>query len=229
MTSPIPIWPKAAPPVPRDEAHKEGSAFLLKVLHALIPPVALIIAVLGSILAGVATPTEAAAVGAVVATLLVGIRVQEMQLQDHVGDNMLASNGSLIGRPFITATKKPRGCDSRSFRRANCFEGEISIGSDIVRHDAWWPEWRPLPTVYAKVSIRIIQGASITASRDAMAFSVLTTSASSDSWSVITTDTGSPGARPRCRTDSMETSWSRKMAAISAKTPGLSTTVNRTQ
>ena len=47
-----------------------------KVLSALVPPIVLIIAVLGSILWGVATPTEAAAVGAVGAILLAGYRVK---------------------------------------------------------------------------------------------------------------------------------------------------------
>lgn len=41
-------------------------------LQALIPPLVLIVAVLGSILAGIATPTEAASVGAVGALLLAG-------------------------------------------------------------------------------------------------------------------------------------------------------------
>jgi len=44
------------------------------ILQALVPPILLIVAVLGSILAGIATPTEAAAVGAVGATLLAGYR-----------------------------------------------------------------------------------------------------------------------------------------------------------
>ncbi|MTI16902.1 TRAP transporter large permease subunit [Rhodobacteraceae bacterium RKSG542] len=48
-----------------------------QVLHALIPPIALIIAVLGSILVGIATPTEAASVGAVGALLLAGYRLNE--------------------------------------------------------------------------------------------------------------------------------------------------------
>ncbi len=48
---------------------------MLQVMRALVPPVALIVAVLGSILAGVATPTEAAAVGAIGATLLAGLRL----------------------------------------------------------------------------------------------------------------------------------------------------------
>ena len=43
----------------------------------MIPPIVLIIAVLGSILAGVATPTEAAAVGAVGAVVLAGMRLEE--------------------------------------------------------------------------------------------------------------------------------------------------------
>ena len=57
----------AAPPV-------EGGADWGKILHALLPPLFLIIAVLGSILGGLATPTEAAAVGAVGATFLAGAR-----------------------------------------------------------------------------------------------------------------------------------------------------------
>ena len=45
-----------------------------QVLHALVPPLLLIVAVLGSILGGIATPTEAAAVGAVGALLLAATR-----------------------------------------------------------------------------------------------------------------------------------------------------------
>ena len=48
---------------------------LRRLSHALIAPIVLIIAVLGSILVGVATPTEAAGVGAIGATLLAGERL----------------------------------------------------------------------------------------------------------------------------------------------------------
>ena len=58
--------PAAAPPM---EAH-DDVALGTKVLGALVPPALLITAVLGSILAGLATPTESAAVGAVGATVL---------------------------------------------------------------------------------------------------------------------------------------------------------------
>jgi len=46
-----------------------------EILSAIVPPVLLIFAVLGAILGGVATPTEAAAVGAIGALLMAGIRV----------------------------------------------------------------------------------------------------------------------------------------------------------
>lgn len=59
--------PKKMPVVPKEEL---GEVQWGKLLGSLVPPLALIIAVLGSILAGYATPTEAAAIGAVGATLL---------------------------------------------------------------------------------------------------------------------------------------------------------------
>ena len=45
------------------------------ILAAIVPPILLIFAVLGSILGGIATPTEAAAVGAVGALLMSGARL----------------------------------------------------------------------------------------------------------------------------------------------------------
>jgi TRAP-type mannitol/chloroaromatic compound transport system permease large subunit len=65
-----PAW---SPAVPRDEM-EAGDTFR-RVTHALVAPIVLIVAVLGSILAGVATPTEAAGVGAIGATLLAGERL----------------------------------------------------------------------------------------------------------------------------------------------------------
>ncbi len=52
------------------EGDLQAEHILLRSLKALIPPLLLIVAVLGSILTGAATPTEAAAVGAVGAMLL---------------------------------------------------------------------------------------------------------------------------------------------------------------
>ncbi|MEO1199202.1 MAG: TRAP transporter large permease subunit [Pseudomonadota bacterium] len=68
------LRPHAAPAMPPEEGDEVTFG---KVMHALIPPIVLIISVLGSILGGIATPTEAAAVGAVGATLLAGYRLNE--------------------------------------------------------------------------------------------------------------------------------------------------------
>ncbi len=65
------VWPDIAPAIPRSElAVYTPKKLFFKVLRALFPPLFLMMAVLGSIFAGIATPTEAAAVGAVGSTLL---------------------------------------------------------------------------------------------------------------------------------------------------------------
>jgi tripartite ATP-independent transporter DctM subunit len=61
--------PDAAPAMPEEEL-LVGREMAGKVLRAFVPPFFLIVAVLGSIFAGVASPTEAAAVGALGATVL---------------------------------------------------------------------------------------------------------------------------------------------------------------
>lgn len=55
---------------PVAEVDGESSLSAARLLRSLLPPVVLIVAVLGSILSGAATPTEAAGVGAMGATLL---------------------------------------------------------------------------------------------------------------------------------------------------------------
>lgn len=64
------IRPQDVPPAPTPE----GRPSLAEVAGAIAPPVVLIIAVLGAILGGIATPTEAAAVGAIGAILMAGAR-----------------------------------------------------------------------------------------------------------------------------------------------------------
>jgi tripartite ATP-independent transporter DctM subunit len=65
------IRPGIAPAIPKEELAAIGASKLAGlVLKAMVPPLFLMVAVLGSIFAGIASPTEAAAVGAVGATLL---------------------------------------------------------------------------------------------------------------------------------------------------------------
>ena len=85
--------PKSSPAIPAEELSAEaGRALWRRIAHALIPPLVLIIAVLGSILAGIATPTEAAAVGAVGAIALAGLRSDEKR-----GWPIYAAGLALIG------------------------------------------------------------------------------------------------------------------------------------
>ncbi len=64
------VKPKGVPPISRESEGIKGWELAKKLVAVLIPPAALIIAVLGSILLGIASPTEAAGVGAFGALLL---------------------------------------------------------------------------------------------------------------------------------------------------------------
>ncbi len=64
------LKPEWAPPVKDKRFATHDASFWLYVLKSLVPPLFLMVAVLGSIFAGIATPTEAAGVGATGATLL---------------------------------------------------------------------------------------------------------------------------------------------------------------
>jgi len=65
------LRPDIAPAIPKKELDAISRRELyIRVSRALVPPLFLMVAVLGSIFAGIASPTEAAAVGAVGATLL---------------------------------------------------------------------------------------------------------------------------------------------------------------
>jgi len=65
------INPTLGPPISREEASKWSALQkTMLTLKSMIPPLALILAVMGTILAGIATPTEAAALGALGALIL---------------------------------------------------------------------------------------------------------------------------------------------------------------
>ncbi|MCK4378920.1 MAG: TRAP transporter large permease subunit, partial [Deltaproteobacteria bacterium] len=69
------IKPEWAPSIPKEQLDNISKAEMRKkVMKALVPPLFLMVAVLGSIFAGIASPTEAAAVGAVGATILTAIQ-----------------------------------------------------------------------------------------------------------------------------------------------------------
>jgi tripartite ATP-independent transporter DctM subunit len=67
---------KEVAPALAEEARSHGLDLLRRVVVSLVPPLFLIVVVLGSIFAGVATPTEAGALGAVGAMLLAALNRQ---------------------------------------------------------------------------------------------------------------------------------------------------------
>ncbi|MBE0468544.1 MAG: TRAP transporter large permease subunit [Methyloprofundus sp.] len=76
------LRPEALPKPEQTRNHEQG--FYFRVLKSLLPPLILILAVLGSIIGGLATPTEAASVGAVGAMFLAFIsgQLNKVILQD---------------------------------------------------------------------------------------------------------------------------------------------------
>ena len=64
------LRPKTMPAIPAEARAHNRTELIVRVTKALFPPFFLILAVLGSIMAGIATPTEAASVGAVGAVIL---------------------------------------------------------------------------------------------------------------------------------------------------------------
>ena len=73
------LWPKTSPPVPPEPGAPHGAALARRLAIALVAPLLLILAVLGSILAGIATPSESASIGAVGAMLLAVLRSEVKQ------------------------------------------------------------------------------------------------------------------------------------------------------
>ena len=67
-------YPASMPPIPADERDEiNKTQLLLDLFKVVVPPLLLVVAVLGSIIGGVAAPTEAASMGALGALLLVTV------------------------------------------------------------------------------------------------------------------------------------------------------------
>ncbi|OQY35336.1 MAG: C4-dicarboxylate ABC transporter [Spirochaetaceae bacterium 4572_59] len=64
------VYPEMGPAIPKDQRTPFSAAKLIHLLKSMLPPILLIVAVLGTIFSGIAPPTEAAAVGSLAAILL---------------------------------------------------------------------------------------------------------------------------------------------------------------
>ncbi len=71
------LHPQTAPSIPKHEIQQfRGNDFYTKLLKVLVLPVLLIVLVLGAIFTGIASPTEASAIGAIGATILTIVQKQ---------------------------------------------------------------------------------------------------------------------------------------------------------
>lgn len=93
------VKPKLAPAMPKEDLaiFNKGNK-TKKILVAFIAPFVLITAVLGSIFAGVASPTEAAAVGAIGASILTAIRGK---LNKQILQDVMTSTMNLTSMTFM--------------------------------------------------------------------------------------------------------------------------------
>ncbi len=90
--------PGDAPALPASDRTESGWALVRRVVTALVPPLALILVVLGSIFAGIATPTEAGALGAVGALVLTALnrRLDRPMLWDAARQSALLTTMVLV-------------------------------------------------------------------------------------------------------------------------------------
>ncbi len=103
--------PELAPPLPDDIGPQSRGEFWIMIFRSFVPPVFLIVTVLGSIFGGIATPTEAAGVGAVGATLLAALnRKLTLPVLTEVCERSALTTAMLFGI-FVGAT-----CFSLVFR-----------------------------------------------------------------------------------------------------------------
>ena len=94
------LRPKACPAIPPDPDAPKGAALARRLAEVLVAPVALIIVVLGSILGGLATATEAAGVGAFGAILLTARKVDPRRSGPAMGA-VLALVALLVLRSLV--------------------------------------------------------------------------------------------------------------------------------
>ena len=100
------LRPESVPALPVEDRANSTRELIIQTLQVLFPPLMLIVAVLGSILLGLATPTEAASVGAMGAALLA---------MAHKQFNLI------ILREVVTATTKVSGMVFLIFIGASIF------------------------------------------------------------------------------------------------------------
>jgi tripartite ATP-independent transporter DctM subunit len=130
------VDPKSSPAAPREL----GRVTFAEIMSALVPPIALILCVLGSILAGIATPSEAASVGAVGTVLLAGQRQTPAKAWIFVV-GWLALAG-LVGLAWTVDMRLGRSSVSTAQAVATAVCGLLVVVLTLSIAVAAWETWR---------------------------------------------------------------------------------------
>ncbi|MEZ5660369.1 MAG: SLC13 family permease [Burkholderiaceae bacterium] len=133
------LRPKMAPSVPREGSFDLG--FLKTVLITLVPPLALIFLVLGSIIAGIATVNQAGAIGATGAMLMASYRLTEGKPR-----SMWPAIMSLIGLAGIAYALSNYEMNIKNISDADQLTGiRIGVASvALLLLAVLWAGWRTL-------------------------------------------------------------------------------------
>ena len=108
------LFPKTAPAVPYNG--KVDKSFWLKVFLTLVPPLTLIIIVLGSIITGIATVNQAGAIGAAGAIVMAGYRLQSSSKTAFYPAFVLIISLILIGYSLINYEMNVKAVDTEEDR-----------------------------------------------------------------------------------------------------------------
>ncbi|MFQ5533992.1 MAG: TRAP transporter large permease subunit [Sphingomonadales bacterium] len=131
------LHPETSPAINDTDDDNASPVALGNLFRSLVPPVVLIVAVLGSILAGVATPTEAAAVGAVGAILLAGHRFDAKRpLAIYAGGVSLAGLVALTSLLDLRISREsipPLDFAGIILAAAMCLGVALGLGVSLVR------------------------------------------------------------------------------------------------
>ena len=132
------LRPETVPPLPPNERQDVFTlTFLRHLIRVLAPPLALIAGVLGSILFGVATPTEAASVGAVGAMLLSKFKGHfNLEVLGEVMRSTTKINAMvftiLIGASFFSLVFRGYGGDDIVAHHLQSMDGGVAVSFLVV-------------------------------------------------------------------------------------------------
>ena len=105
------FFPKTAPAVPYDgDVDKK---FWIKVFLTLVPPLTLIIIVLGSIISGIATVNQAGAIGAAGAIVMAGYRLQSASRNAFYPAFLLIISLALITYSLVNYEMNVKAIDNK--------------------------------------------------------------------------------------------------------------------